>query len=184
MQSIAKRGTLKRCSGCQLPQKLDENERRREARRAAKQKGVELLAKGRKREAFSAFHQAVSITPAMKHDFIRELRARKIDFVVAPYEADAQLAYLVKTGVVDAVISEDSDLLLFGVTRMIAKLSKTGSGQMIDMALIESVPTRPETFASQLRHLTHEQFVDGRFASASTPGTELRFVLSLHYERV
>ena len=34
--------------------------------------------------------------------------------VVAPYEADAQLAYLVKEGIADIVITEDSDLLAFG----------------------------------------------------------------------
>ena len=33
---------------------------------------------------------------------------------MAPYEADAQLTYLQKEGVVDLVITEDSDLLVFG----------------------------------------------------------------------
>lgn len=39
---------------------------------------------------------------------------RKVDFIVAPYEADAQLAYLANNGIVDAVITEDSDLIAFG----------------------------------------------------------------------
>jgi 5'-3' exonuclease len=39
---------------------------------------------------------------------------RKVDFIVAPYEADAQLAYLANNGIVDAVITEDSDLVAFG----------------------------------------------------------------------
>ena len=33
---------------------------------------------------------------------------------MAPYEADAQLAYLARTGVVDLVISEDSDTIPYG----------------------------------------------------------------------
>ncbi len=33
---------------------------------------------------------------------------------MAPYEADAQLAYLVKEGIAQLVITEDSDLLAFG----------------------------------------------------------------------
>lgn len=46
------------------------------------------------------------------------LKSENIEFVVAPYEADAQLAYLSnleeeKNGIV-AVISEDSDLLAYG----------------------------------------------------------------------
>ena len=34
-----------------------------------------------------------------------------VTYVVAPYEADSQLAFLARTGQVDAVISEDSDLI-------------------------------------------------------------------------
>lgn len=41
-------------------------------------------------------------------------RDRGVDCVVAPYEADAQLAYLTKSGLAQAVITEDSDLLAFG----------------------------------------------------------------------
>ncbi len=42
------------------------------------------------------------------------LRAENIDYVVAPYEADAQLCFLEKEGLVDGIITEDSDLLVFG----------------------------------------------------------------------
>jgi exonuclease-1 len=37
-----------------------------------------------------------------------------IDVIVAPYEADAQLAYLNRSKIADYVITEDSDLVLFG----------------------------------------------------------------------
>ena len=40
-----------------------------------------------------------------------------IEFIVAPYEADAQLAYMYKTGRADVVITEDSDLIAFGVKK-------------------------------------------------------------------
>ena len=42
------------------------------------------------------------------------LKREGIECIVAPYEADAQLAYLALTGDVDAVITEDSDLLPYG----------------------------------------------------------------------
>lgn len=45
-------------------------------------------------------------------------RARGVDCVVAPYEADAQLAYLTKSGLAQAVITEDSDLLAFGCKKV------------------------------------------------------------------
>lgn len=37
-----------------------------------------------------------------------------MECIVAPYEADAQMAYLALTGDVDAVLTEDSDLLTYG----------------------------------------------------------------------
>lgn len=39
--------------------------------------------------------------------------------MVAPFEADAQLTYLNKEGYADVVITEDSDLLVFGCTQVI-----------------------------------------------------------------
>lgn len=41
-----------------------------------------------------------------------------MDCVVAPYEADAQLAFLNKSGIAQAVITEDSDLLAFGCKKV------------------------------------------------------------------
>lgn len=43
--------------------------------------------------------------------------------VVAPYEADAQLAYLSKIGYIDGVVTEDTDLLVFGAQTVLLKLS-------------------------------------------------------------
>lgn len=37
-----------------------------------------------------------------------------VKYIVAPYEADAQLTYLAVKGIIDAVITEDSDLIPFG----------------------------------------------------------------------
>lgn len=50
--------------------------------------------------------------------FNQVARARGVDCVVAPYEADAQLAYLTKCGLAQAVITEDSDLLAFGCQKV------------------------------------------------------------------
>ena len=43
---------------------------------------------------------------------------------VAPYEADAQLALLVRGGHVDVIVGEDSDTIPFGCKEMIYKLGK------------------------------------------------------------
>jgi exonuclease 1 len=52
---------------------------------------------------------------------------------VAPYEADAQLAYLFIEGKIDVVITEDSDLLAYGVTKVLFKMEKDGTGIEIDL---------------------------------------------------
>nr|XP_033469977.1 exonuclease 1 isoform X2 [Epinephelus lanceolatus]XP_033469978.1 exonuclease 1 isoform X2 [Epinephelus lanceolatus] len=68
----------------------------------------------------------------MAHNLIKAARARGVDCVVAPYEADAQLAYLTKCGLAQAVITEDSDLLAFGCKKVILKMDKQGNGLEID----------------------------------------------------
>lgn len=50
--------------------------------------------------------------------FFQTARMRGVDCVVAPYEADAQLAFLNKSGIAQAVITEDSDLLAFGCKKV------------------------------------------------------------------
>lgn len=50
-----------------------------------------------------------------------------MDYVVAPYEADAQLAYLERAGLVDAILTEDSDLLVFGCQNVLFKLDVVAS---------------------------------------------------------
>lgn len=47
-------------------------------------------------------------------------------YVVAPYEADPQIAYLEKEHHVDGVLTEDSDLLVFGCQTVLFKLDQDG----------------------------------------------------------
>ena len=46
---------------------------------------------------------------------------------MAPYEADAQLAYLERVGIVDGILTEDSDLLVFGCKTVLFKLDPVAS---------------------------------------------------------
>ncbi|CAO0801536.1 unnamed protein product [Mucor circinelloides] len=66
-------------------------------------------------------------------DVLKELSAKKIQCIVAPNEADAQLTHLAKTGKVDAVITEDSELLAFGCPNIIYKINLYGQGTEITM---------------------------------------------------
>ena len=69
-------------------------------------------------EAKQCLKGSINVTPEMALAFIKTLRKENIDVIVAPYEADAQLAYLIKINVAQLVITEDSDLLAFGCPRV------------------------------------------------------------------
>ena len=45
----------------------------------------------------------------------------------APYESDAQIAFLCRNNYADIAITEDSDLLVYGCRHVIFKLNLTGS---------------------------------------------------------
>ncbi|NXC69454.1 EXO1 Exonuclease, partial [Anhinga anhinga] len=120
--------------GCTLPSKKEVEKARREKRQASLLKGKQLLQEGRLSEARECFGRSVNVTHVMAHEVIKAARARGIDCIVAPYEADAQLAYLNKTGMVQAIITEDSDLLAFGCKKVFLKIDKFGNGLEIDQA--------------------------------------------------
>ena len=69
------------------------------------------------------------IDPALRKllysHLLDELKSRSLPFLIAPYEADGQLAYLSANGQVDAVITEDSDLIAVGIDRLIYKLGES-----------------------------------------------------------
>ncbi|RKO86085.1 PIN domain-like protein, partial [Blyttiomyces helicus] len=104
--------------GGPLPMKAGTERERRRRRRENRRKGLELLRKGEKAKATDYFQKSVDVTPRMAHKLIQALKQANVDFVVAPYEADAQLAYLERSGAVAGVITEDSDLLVFGCKKV------------------------------------------------------------------
>ncbi|XP_061480573.1 exonuclease 1 isoform X2 [Rhineura floridana] len=118
--------------GCTLPSKKEVEKSRREKRQANLLKGKQLLREGKVSEARECFARSINITHAMACEVIKAARAQGIDCIVAPYEADAQLAYLNRTGIVEAIITEDSDLLAFGCKKVFLKIDKFGNGLEID----------------------------------------------------
>ncbi|RPB13623.1 PIN domain-like protein [Morchella conica CCBAS932] len=111
--------------GDYLPSKAGTEAGREERREESRQKGLELL-KTNKKEAMDILQKAVDVTPAMARAVIQACKELGVQYVVAPYEADAQLYYLEKIGVIDGVISEDSDLLVFGVRLLVTKMDRFG----------------------------------------------------------
>ncbi|KAB8228390.1 putative exonuclease [Aspergillus alliaceus] len=112
--------------GDNLPSKAGTETDRYQRRQESKALGLELLRKGRTAEAYQEFQKAVDVTPLMARQLIDELKKMNVQYVVAPYEADAQLVYLERHGIINGIISEDSDLLVFGAKRLLSKLDQHG----------------------------------------------------------
>lgn len=112
--------------GDNLPSKAGTEEDRYRRRQESKALGLELQRKGRMPEAYQEFQKAVDVTPYMARQLIEELKQMDVQYVVAPYEADAQLVYLEQQGHIQGIISEDSDLLVFGAKRLLSKLDQHG----------------------------------------------------------
>ncbi|XP_019642562.1 PREDICTED: LOW QUALITY PROTEIN: exonuclease 1-like [Branchiostoma belcheri] len=112
-----------------LPAKAKEAAERRRKREVAKLQARTAIDQQRAR---SYYLQAVSITPEMVDRVIEALEVRGVDYVVAPYEADAQLAFFSMNGAVRFIISEDSDLLAFGAKEVVYKWDPVRlTGQLI-----------------------------------------------------
>ncbi|XP_018783649.1 PREDICTED: exonuclease 1 [Bactrocera latifrons] len=118
--------------GRHLPAKELTERRRRESRKQSREMASALLRAGDKEGARSHMRRCVDVTHEMALRVIRECRLRNVDCIVAPYEADAQMAWLNKIGVAQYVITEDSDLTLFGANKIIFKLDLNGTGSLVE----------------------------------------------------
>ena len=117
--------------GDYLPSKAGTEKDRSARREEARKLGMQLLKMGKTPQAHQELQKAVDVTPDMAALFIEELKRARVQYVVAPYEADSQLAYLERTGHIHGIISEDSDLLVFGARCLLTKLDQYGECVMI-----------------------------------------------------
>ncbi|EEE55478.1 hypothetical protein OsJ_03659 [Oryza sativa Japonica Group] len=114
--------------GGHLPMKGDQETKRERSRKENLERAKEHESAGNSRAAFECYQKAVDITPRIAFELIQVLKQEKVDYIVAPYEADAQMTFLSVNKLVDAVITEDSDLIPFGCSRIIFKMDKFGQG--------------------------------------------------------
>ncbi|CUM51615.1 unnamed protein product [Debaryomyces tyrocola] len=112
--------------GAYLPTKAETAKERRLKREEAQKKANELIKAGNRKLAWKEFMKAAGVTPEMAKSIMVELDMRKVKYIVAPYEADPQMVYLERIGLVDGILSEDSDLLIFGCNKLITKLNDYG----------------------------------------------------------
>ena len=86
------------------------------------------------KKQINKFGQSFTITPYLVSRILKVIKGNCWKFIIAPYEADPQLAYLYKSGKVDVVFTEDSDLIAYGVNRILYKMDNKGDGLELDMS--------------------------------------------------
>ena len=109
--------------GATLPSKMEVEEERRNRRERAYQLAMKMESEGREIEAINQWKQSIDITPFHASKVIEALKKRNVQCIVAPYEADAQMAYLSRSGYVDVVICEDSDMIPYGCSVVLFKMN-------------------------------------------------------------
>jgi exonuclease 1 len=87
---------------------------------------------------------------------LQALKQAQVPYVVAPYEADAQMAYMARSGIVDLVITEDSDLLAYGCPEVVFKLQRGGDCDHIRIADL------PMNRCLSFSGLDHDNFIEVR----------------------
>ncbi|CAM8900394.1 unnamed protein product [Rhodiola kirilowii] len=120
-----------------LPMKGDQENKRARSRKENLACAIEHEADGNSTAAFECYQKAVDISPAIAYELIQVLKRENVCYVVAPYEADAQLTFLAITKQVEAVITEDSDLIPFGCPRIIFKMDKFGQGVQFHKSMLQ-----------------------------------------------
>ena len=116
--------------GGPLPNKKEEEMARAVGRKEHREKARSLWGQGSRVASMEFYQRAVDITPDIANGLVQELHKRSIPCVVAPYEADAQCAYLAHQGIVDVVLTEDSDLLAYGCPHVVFKFDGVEADQI------------------------------------------------------
>lgn len=162
--------------GDSMPMKRGTDAERKNKRSRALCEAQELLNQGAVEEALRLFEKSLEVTTEVAYSVIRVMQDRGIECIVAPYEADAQLGFLAKEGYISAVVSEDSDLIVYHCGILLAKMDNNGNCDTLYMRDLPNVPS--------LSSLSYESFVIGCILSGcdylnSLPNVGIKTALKL-----
>ncbi|KYO01388.1 putative exonuclease I [Plasmodium gaboni] len=129
--------------GEELPEKKKENMIRKNRREKAKMELKEIISKVKNPRTnemvLKKCIQAISVSKEIIDSVKDFCKKKNIDYIISPYEADAQLSYLCRMGFISCAISEDSDLLVYGCPRVLYKLKNTGECNEISLMPINDL---------------------------------------------
>jgi flap endonuclease-1 len=122
-----------------------------EERKSTKKKAYEKMLLAKNEEDKIKYFKRCSTVTKEQWDQCRELLdLMGIPYINAPEEADSQCAYLAKNGLVDAVLTEDMDILTFGSPKIVRNITSYK---------IPTTEIKLNDILVQL-NLTYDQFID------------------------
>lgn len=101
------------------------------------------------------------------------LKRNKVEFIISPYESDAQLAYLQKIKYIDCILTEDSDLILFGCTNILYKFDLVHAHEFKREIFIKN---NPQNFVENLLEIC---ILSGCDYFEGVPGVGLKTAVKL-----
>ncbi|KAM0679311.1 Rad2 nuclease [Binucleata daphniae] len=110
--------------GDSLPAKEHTNKERKERKEKCVKKVLELLKRNKVQEAKKLMRQCISVKNEYLYDILQMLKAENIEYIISPYESDAQLCYLQKINYVDYLLTQDSDLIVYGCDKILYNLKE------------------------------------------------------------
>lgn len=113
--------------GMKLPAKQVTHKERAAKKAESKVMVEKLLAANNSSDARKHMLRCIEIKFDIVQQVIKYCKRENIKYIVAPYEADAQLAFLNNQNICQYVITEDTDLILYGCQRIIYKLDLQGN---------------------------------------------------------
>ena len=110
--------------------KVETEKKRAIDKQKNREKAQQFEREGKIDEARKYYTRSIFIKSKQLDLFAEILDELKIEHVTAPYEADAQIAYMVKEGIADFAITEDSDLVVFGCPKVLLKITVGGYSEV------------------------------------------------------
>lgn len=109
--------------GLKLPAKKVTHQERGIRKAEARELVEKCLKKGDSSGARKNMLRCLEVKFDVIQQVIEYCKKNNIEYIIAPYEADAQLAFLERRGLAKYIVTEDTDLILYGCDNIIYKLN-------------------------------------------------------------
>lgn len=136
--------------------KQEEVKIRKEKKKQAEIKRLEAIELGLKEEAIKYAPLTTRITPQIVKDTMTLLEGFGIPYILAAEEAEAQGAYMVQKGIINAMASQDYDTFLFGCETVIRNLIVTRRRRITDQTISPDLAIEEIKLANLLKDLNLE----------------------------